>query len=51
MRHLSIPRLELQAAVMAVRVKEQMVKEHDDKKLQFLVRLNYSFPVDTQFPW
>ena len=31
MRHLSIPRLELQAAVMAVRLKEQMVKEQESK--------------------
>ena len=31
MRHLSIPRLELQAAVMAVRRKEQIVKEHESK--------------------
>ena len=29
MRNLSIPRLELQAAVMAVRSKEQIVKEHE----------------------
>ena len=31
MRRLSIPRLELQAAVMAVRMKEQIVKEHEMK--------------------
>ena len=31
MRHLSIPQLELQAAVMAVRLKEQIVKEHEMK--------------------
>ena len=31
MRHLFIPRLELQAAVMAVRLKEQIVKEHESK--------------------
>ena len=31
MRHLSLPRLELQEAVMAVRLKEQIVKEHEIK--------------------
>ena len=31
MRHLSIPRLELQAAVMAERLKEQISKEHETK--------------------
>ena len=31
MRHLSIARLELQAAVMAVRLKEEIVKEHEIK--------------------
>ena len=31
MRHLSIKRLELQAAVMALRLKEQIVKEHEMK--------------------
>ena len=29
MRHLSIPRLKLQAAVMAVRLKEQIIKKHE----------------------
>ena len=31
MNYLSIPQLELQAAVMAVRLKEQIVKEHEMK--------------------
>ena len=31
MRHNSMPRLELQAAVMAVRLKEQILKEHESK--------------------
>ena len=31
MRHFSIPQLELQAAVMAVRLKEEIVKEHEMK--------------------
>ena len=31
MTHLSVPQLELQAAVMAVRLKEQIVKEHEMK--------------------
>ena len=31
MQHFSIPRLELQAAVVAVRLKEQIVKEHETK--------------------
>ena len=31
MRHFSIPSLELQAAVMAVRLKKQIVKEHETK--------------------
>ena len=31
MRHLSVPRLELQAAVTAVRLKEQLVKEYEMK--------------------
>ena len=31
MRHFSIPRMELQAAVNAVRLKEQIVKEHESK--------------------
>ena len=31
MRHLSMPCLELQAAVMAVRLKEQIIKEHEMK--------------------
>ena len=31
MRHLSIPQLELQAAVMAAKLKEQVVKEHEMK--------------------
>ena len=51
-RHLSIPRFELQAAVMAVSLKEQIVKEHEMKinSCSFLVRLNYSTAVDTQLP-
>ena len=31
MLHISIPRLELQAAVMAVRFKEQKMKKHESK--------------------
>ena len=31
MRHLSIPRLELQAAVMEMRLREQIMKEHEAK--------------------
>ena len=31
MRHLSIPRLKLQSAVMAVRIKKLIVKEHETK--------------------
>ena len=52
MRHLSIPRLELQAAVMAVRLKELIVMEHEMKinSCSFLVRLHYSIAVVTQLP-
>ena len=32
MRHLSIPRLEFQAAAMTVRLKEQIVKDYEMKK-------------------
>ena len=45
MRHLSIPRLELQAAVMAVRLKEQIVKEHEIKIH------SYSFWSDSILQW
>ena len=41
MKHLSMPRLELQAAVMAVRLKEQIVKQHEMKIH------NYSFWSDS----
>ena len=51
MRHLSIPRLKLQAAVMEVRLKEQTVKEHEMKinNCSFWLRLNYSNAVDILF--
>ena len=41
MRHLLIPRLELQVAVMAVRLKEQIVKENE-----FMIQ-NSNFFVDS----
>ena len=47
MSRLSIPRLELQAAVKVVRMKEKIVKEYETKIniMQFLVRLNYNIAV------
>ena len=52
MRHLSIQRFELQAAVMAVRLKEQIVKEHEMKlnSCSFWSDSNFRIAVDTQFP-
>ena len=52
MRHLSIPRLELQAANMTVRLKEQIVKVHEIKILvavfgqtQIQFRSGYTVPI------
>ena len=53
MRHLSIPLLELQAAVMAVRLKEQIVKEHEMKINSCSLWSDSTTvlrAVDTQFP-
>ena len=49
-RHLSIPRQELQAAVMAVRLKEQIAKEHEIKINSRSFWSDSSTAVETQFP-
>ena len=50
MRHLSIPRLKLQVAVMALKLKEQIVKEHKMNIIfsSFFVKFNDLNALDTQ---